>query len=191
MAQLVARMHGVHEVVSSSLATPTTIMATIKIILTTLHIIGVALGVGGATFAEIFFLKSMRDGKIDPIEGSFMKVTYRILRLGLLLLVISGFGFLVWYRLTDQIPLLYQTKVWAKLTIIIILCLAVIGWEMRKVPLWLGSAISLTSWYAALIIGAWRGLDAPYLVIMAVYLLALVIVAGMLKLIRKSLGIPL
>ena len=163
----------------------------IKIFLTIVHIIGVVLGAGGATFAEIFFLKSMRDGKIDPVEGSFMKITYRILRIGLLLLVISGFGYLLLYRFMDQPELLYRTKLWSKLTITVILLLTVIGWEMRKVPVWLGSAISLTSWYAALIIGAWRGLDASYLAIMGVYLLSLVVVAGILKMIRKSLGIAL
>lgn len=166
-------------------------MANIKIFLTIVHIIGVALGTGGATFAEIFFLKSIRDGVIDPVEGSFMKLTYRILRIGLLLLVISGFGYLLLYRFMDQPELLYRAKLWAKLTITIILSLTVIGWEMRKVPVWLGSAISLTSWYAALIIGAWRGLSAPYLVIMGGYVIALVIVTGGLKLIRKSLGISL
>lgn len=163
----------------------------IKIFLTIVHVIGVALGAGGATFAEIFFLKSMRDGKVDPIEGSFMKITYRVLRIGLLLLVVSGFGYLLLYRFMDQPELLYRTKLWSKLTITVILLLTVIAWEMCKVPVWLGSAISLTSWYAALIIGAWRGLDASYLAIMGVYLLSLVIIAGTLKLIRKSLGIAL
>lgn len=159
--------------------------------LTLLHIVGVALGVGGATFAEIFFLKSIRDGEVDPIESSFMKVTYRVLRYGTLLLVISGFGFLLWYRFTNQMSLLYEDKLWAKLTIIIILLMGAIGWETRKVPFWLGSTVSFTSWYAALVLGAWRGLDASYFTIMVGYIVAVGLVALILKVIRKKLGIQL
>lgn len=44
-------------------------------ILITTHLIGVALGVGGATFGGILYLKAMKDGKVDPMEGG-MALSY-------------------------------------------------------------------------------------------------------------------
>lgn len=155
------------------------------------HIIGTVLGVGGATFAEIFYLKSAKDGQIEAYESSTLKTIFYVLRIGLIILVLSGFGYLILARLTGNTELLYEPKLWAKLTIIIVLLFGVIAWQAKKVPIWLGSSGSLTSWYAALILGAWRGLEASYFSIMIVYLLAVLFVAAALSIIRKSLGIKL
>jgi hypothetical protein len=163
----------------------------VEIFLTISHIIGTALGVGSATLAEIFFLKSARDGVIDPQEGSTLKTIYTVLRVGMVILVLSGFGFLVLYRLTGQAELIYQPKLWAKLTIILILLLGVIGWRARKVPALLDSAVSLTSWYAALVLGIWRSAEAGYATIMLSYVAAVVLVLIILHGVRKTLGIKL
>lgn len=155
------------------------------------HIIGTVLGVGGATFAEIFYLKSAKDGVIDPQENVTLKTIFYVLRVGMVILVLSGFGFLILYRLTGQTELLYSPKLWAKLTIILILLFGVIAWQAKKVPMWLGSAVSLTSWYAALVLGVWRGVEASYFTIMVAYLFAVVFVIALLSIIRKSLGIKI
>ena len=160
---------------------------TIYIFLIITHIVGTVLGAGGATFAEIFFLKSAKDGTIDQEESAFLHITYAVLRIGMVLLVLSGFGFLLLYRFTDQAELLYNPKLWAKLTIIFALLMNVLGMQAHKMPFWLGSALSLVSWYAALTLGAWRGRDAPYLTIMAAVACAAII----LTLVRRSLGIKL
>ncbi|MBI2463278.1 MAG: hypothetical protein HYV65_03550 [Candidatus Spechtbacteria bacterium] len=156
------------------------------------HIIGVVLGVGGETFAEIFHLRAMRDGQIDAVEGDFLKTTYRILRAGLLLLVLSGFGFLLYYRLTGQSELIYQAHFLAKLTIVGILLANAVMMQARKMPLWLGSAISLTSWYGALIIGAWgSGIGTSYFTIMGMYIIAIGAVAVAMSFVREFLGVKL
>lgn len=156
-------------------------------LLTILHVVGTALGVGGATFAEIFYVKAMRDGVIDPRESEFLQITYRVLRIGMVLLVLSGFGFLLLYRITDQTELLYNPKLWAKLTIILILLFSVIAWHAKKIPFWLGSAGSLTSWYAALVLGIWRTLEASYGGIIITYFAVTVLIALHLSLLRKVL----
>ncbi len=160
------------------------------IFLTAGHIIGTALGVGGATLAEIFYLKSSRDGVVDAAEASFLKTTYRVLRVGMLLLVLSGFGYLLLARIAGTTEALYSPKLWAKLTIILILLAGVLLWQAKKVPMWLGSPVSLVSWYAALILGIWRGLAAPYLTIMVWYAAAIVVVGVILHFIRKALAPP-
>ncbi len=158
-------------------------------LLSVTHIIGAVLGVGAATFAEIFFLKSLRDGTIDPIEGSFLKVTYRVIRVGLALLIFSGFGFLLLYRLEGATGLLYNPALWAKLTIVIILVMNAVLIQARHIPIRWGSALSLSSWYAALVIGAWSGLSASYGAVLLWYGLLVVVVFATLSVIRKILKI--
>jgi len=155
------------------------------------HLIGTALGVGAATFAEIFLLKAARDGEIDPIESSFMQVTYRVVRVGLLLLVLSGFGFLVIYRFTGLEERLYSPLLWAKLSIVVVILINAILLQTRRIPLWLGSALSFASWYAAMLMIPLRKAIMPisYLEIMMWYIVSVAVVAIALSIIRKSLGI--
>lgn len=155
--------------------------------LTISHIIGTALGVGGATFAEIFYLKAIKDGVVEPTETDFLRTTYKILRLGLIILVLSGFGYLLLYRLSGQ-PWIYSPRVWAKLTATLVILFNALLIQARKMPMWLGSSLSLTSWYAALIIGSWR-FDASYAYIMLIYAIAIIIIALALTVIRKLVGI--
>ncbi|MEK7146994.1 MAG: hypothetical protein AAB772_01925 [Patescibacteria group bacterium] len=160
-----------------------------QILLTAGHIIGTVLGVGGATFAEIFYLKSSRDGVIDPTESGFLKTTYFIMRTGMIFLLISGFGYLIWYRFTGQEALMYNPRFWAKLTIILIILANAILLQAKKISLNIGSAISLTSWYGALILGSWRTLETGYLQILIFYITAVFAVYFALKIIKNKIRI--
>lgn len=161
------------------------------IALIVIHLIGTVLGVGAATFAEIFFLKSARDGNIDPTEGSFLQIIYRVMRIALFLLVLSGFGFLVLYRLTGLEDRLYSPLLWAKMSIVVIILANAILLQTRRVPMWLGSALSFSSWYAAMLLIPLRTAIMPisYLEIMMWYGVSVLAVAGILSLIRRFVGI--
>lgn len=108
-------------------------------------------------------------------------MTYQILRVGMVLLVISGFGYLLLARLTGKAPYLYEPRLWAKLTLTVVIVLNALLLQVRKIPLFLGAAISLVSWYAALILGIWRKLELSYLAIMGSYILIVFIVAAVLR----------
>ncbi len=138
-------------------------------ILVLTHIIGTALGVGAATLAEVFYLKAMRDGVVDPMESEFLRVLYTSMRIALVVLVVSGFGFFILYRVVGATELLYSPVLWAKLTIIGVLMVNAIALHAHKMPFAIGVAISITSWYAALTLGVMRGIDASYISIMLVY----------------------
>lgn len=153
------------------------------------HIIGVALGVGGATFTEIFSLKARRDGIIEPMEVDYIRTAVTVLRIGLFILILSGFGFLLLYRFENNGAGIMDPKLWAKLSIVGVLIINAFLLQLRKVPFWLGAAISLTSWYAALILGAWRTLSTPFLNIIIVYIIAIFVVALVLHIIEKILDI--
>lgn len=158
-------------------------------ILTAGHIIGTILGVGGATFAEIFYLKSSRDGVIDKTESRFLKTTYLIMRLGMIILLISGFSLLIWHRFTDQEALIYNPSFQAKMTIVLIIVINALLLQAKKISLNIGSAISLTSWYSAMILGSWHDLEADYLPILTVYIATVLMVYFVLKIIKKSIAI--
>lgn len=149
------------------------------------HIIGTVIGVGGATFAEIFIIKSLKDGVIDPVESSFLRPTYTAMRVGLFILVLSGFGLLLLNRINGFEENLYDEKFWAKMTIVLMLLFNAVLLQIRKVPLWLGSAVSITSWYSALILGAWHGLSLSFFGILIWYVVAIFIVAGILEFIKR------
>ncbi|MBI2591478.1 MAG: hypothetical protein HYW34_02280 [Candidatus Brennerbacteria bacterium] len=156
-------------------------------ILTAGHIIGTVLGVGGATFAEIFYLKSARDGIIDQTESGFLKTTYFIMRLGMIILLFSGFGYLIWYRFTGQEALMYNPRFWAKMTVVLTIVINALLLQAKKISLNAGSAVSLTSWYGAMILGSWRGLEAGYLQILIFYTASVIAVYFILKTIKNKI----
>lgn len=149
------------------------------------HIVGTVLGVGGATFAEIFYLKAIKDGEVDPTEGSFLSTTYFILRTGIVVLVLSGFGMLALKVAEGASAYLYNPVIWAKLTITILIVTNALLLQARAIPSWLGFSLSLTSWYAAMILGLWRGLDASYVSIMLSYAAWVLVIGFLLEGIRR------
>ena len=154
------------------------------------HIIGTVLGVGGATFAEVFHVRAMRDGVITADEGATLKICYTVLRIGLAMLLISGFSFLIYYRLTGQEELLYNPKLWAKMTIVFIIPINAILFQIKKIPTWLATSISLTSWYTALILGIYRDVPYSYLQIIGIYIVAVFAVAFILHRIKLHYALP-
>ena len=148
------------------------------------HIVGTVLGVGGATFAEILHTKALKDRVVTPEESSTLKVTYRVLRVGLLLTVLSGFSFLLFYRLTGQSELIFDPKLWAKLFIVIVIMINALLLQAKAVPFWLGSAVSLTSWYGALVLGAWHDYPFSFMGTLIGYLVAIIVVAYLLHVVK-------
>jgi hypothetical protein len=155
------------------------------------HLIGTALGVGGATFVEIFLTKSLRDGHVDPIESDFLKTTFLVVRVGLILALLSGFGFLLLYQLSGQTFKLYNPLLWAKLTMVIIIAVNALLLQAHKISLYWGSAFSFATWYGAAIAGIFltNGKLYPYLWVMFFYVAGVILCAIILDIIRKSLTV--
>ena len=147
------------------------------------HLVGTVLGGGGATFAEIFYLKAKRDGIFEPLEVDYLRVAYFVLRIGLFILVVSGFGFLLFLRLNEFGGPFLGARLWFKLLLVLILVFNTFLIQARKMPMWLGSSISITSWYMAMVLGLWRGLSYSFGHITVAYLLAVLLVAYILHII--------
>lgn len=156
------------------------------------HLIGSVLGVGGATFIEIFLNKALRDGEINPTEGSFLKATFTTVRVGLLISLVTGIGLILLYRFADQSFRLYDPTLWAKFTIIGVIVVNALLLQAHKIPIWLGSPLSFVSWYSVLVIGVLlRGPSVPYFEVLFYYSIALVLGGLILEGIRRGLGIKL
>ncbi len=156
-----------------------------------LHIVGTVLGVGGATFAEIFIVKAMRDGIVNPEETDYLRSIYAVLRIGFFLTIISGFSFLYVYRITGNEELLYQPKLWAKLTVIVAIAVNAMLIHIRAIPLSVGSAVALVSWYTAMFLGVWRTLPFGYFEIVLTYAVIVVAAIPILTFIRKQFGVKI
>lgn len=156
------------------------------------HLIGAVLGVGGATFIEIILGKALADGKIDQVEGGFLKVTYRVVRIGLIISLITGVLFVLYYIFNDQSFKLLNPVLWAKLSIIIILSINALLLQMHKISLFWGSSLSFFSWWSVLIISTFLGGPAPfsYITIMIGYAVVVGMGAIVLDLIRKRMETP-
>jgi hypothetical protein len=155
------------------------------------HIIGVALGAGGATTSDFLFLSILRNGRIEKSEFNLLKVASGIVISGLMLLTATGLGLII---LNGSV----SHRFFAKMTIVLIA--AVNGGLMhiklfphlqrsahKQQPFHLNGlaqklprvsvfgAVSAVSWYAALVLGAWRNLSLGYAQILAGYVAVLLL----------------
>lgn len=158
------------------------------------HMIGLAMGAGGATMSDILFLTSITDHMLDASELRLLKRASLVVIVGLLLLYATGIGFL--FVREEGVG----ERFWAKMTIVGILTLngIMMHWkvfpileEMAQLRLSLSvekfrangrlfaitGAVSSVSWYGALVLGAWRTLTLPYGAIVGIYVGMLMLTA--------------
>jgi len=164
-----------------------------KSLFTIIHLLGVAVGAGGAYMSDAMFFSSVKDEKISKTEIRFLKIGSMMVWFGLFLLVLSGLGLFF----LDVEGYLDSAKFLAKATIVLIITLNGLFFHhyhmpfisrhenehfpssdefMRKHPLLLTSgAISFVSWTSAIILGVLSGIPYPYLTIMGMYFSVLLV----------------
>ena|SRR3990172_11555827 len=150
------------------------------------HILGTVLGVGATTLTEIFSIKFKKDGELSPTEHQILQTCYSVIRWGLALLVFSGFGYLILWRLNMAGPdFFFNSRFLAKLTVVGILLFVTLLMNLKMIKMELGSAIATTAWYMAMFLGIWRSLQWSYPTFIAFYVLALIAVYFLLDYFRK------
>ncbi len=150
-------------------------------LLVIMHVVGTVLGAGAATFAHVFHERFSADGVVSDDERKTLVVTYSILRIGLSLLVISGFAFLLDFRLHERVGIFTSPSFWAKMTVVGVLLSNAILLQARLIPLAVGATVSLTSWYTALVLGVIGKTTFGYMEILLYYVTATVIVGIALR----------
>ena len=164
--------------------------------LTLFHIIGVAIGVGGATVSDVLFFRALKDKRISQDELDLLHTLGLMLWVGLGILFASGVGFvLTQFITTGTSSYLGATWFLAKMSIIAILFLNALVMHWYIFPFMQSNigkklhyatmkphlalfattgVVSITSWYSALTLGVTRGLDFSYGLIINLYLVILV-----------------
>lgn len=158
-------------------------------ILIVAHIIGTVLGVGGATMIEVVMNKSLTDGKVSDDEHVIFGSVYTFMRVGLIIALISGFGFLLLYKFEGETSKLYDPVLWVKLIALLTIALNTILLQMHKISLYWGSALSFISWWYALLLGIFLTNDISYsfFPVLTVYAFSLALGAHILHSIRNRL----
>jgi len=148
---------------------------------------GTALGVGASTFLEVFYIQFSKDGKVDIFEHEVLKKLVFILRFGLLLLVLSGFGLMVLWRLRVMGPdVFFSARYLTKMSVVLILLFTAFLMNFRLINLRIGSAISITSWYWAMILGIWRNAKISLVLLMTLYVVSIALVYLLLEFVRSK-----
>jgi len=168
-----------------------------SLFLTFFHILGVALGVGGATVSDLLFFRAVTDRRISKDEFAMLHTLGYVLQTALIILFLSGLGFVTSQLvLTGSSSYLSSAWFWAKMTIVFTLfCNAIVmhtkvfpfmtahidqelSYETVKdklVLLSMTGVVSIVSWYSAMTLGVTRGLDFSYSYIINVYVAVLLV----------------
>jgi hypothetical protein len=187
-------------------------IATLKSCLIAAHLFGLLLGVGAATLLDLFIVRFMILGKVSKEYCSVVDFSSKIVTFGLLILWVTGIGFLIHYALFDPVKLTNQ-KVWAKIAIVVVLTLNGMFIHRTVLPLMrnrigrslfdgitpsqrslllVTGSISATSWYVPLVLGAFPQLNfLPAWPILLAYMLllttAIVVTHGLARVVIPSM----
>jgi hypothetical protein len=178
------------DLLSWAILSPEAAMA-VKSGLRVLHFLGLVLGLGAATLLDLIFLRFLATRQVSPEHFQIVEFSSKVVSFGLVLLWISGLGFLLHYGAFDPAKL-GNEKVWAKMAIVGILTLngvfihrAVLPVVHRNIGrslfdglgrrqrslLLVSGVVSGTSWYVPLLLGSIPQLNfvVPAWIILATY----------------------
>lgn len=157
------------------------------------HAIGAAIGVGGATIADVFFFKFLKDFRISEFESGVMHTFSQVIWFALLVLLLTGLGIYL-----PSMDVLHATSTFLVKVIVVAVILmngAILNLyitprlvkisfherhrhesgelrHVRKLAFVLG-AISLTSWYSAFLLGTLRGISVSFYALLSLYVFVL------------------
>ena len=123
------------------------------LVLIVLHVIGTILGVGAATMIEAHINQAYRDKLVSADERAILGIDYRMVRVGLVVCVFSGFGFLLLDKFEGETETLYDPLLWAKLSVIVIIAINTLLLQAHRINIYWGSVFSFVSWWSAVLFG--------------------------------------
>lgn len=164
------------------------ILTEYKSYVTLLHLLGFALGVGGATISDVLFMRFLKDFKITAEEKSILQLMSQIVWVGLLIIVVSGIGLFLpeSERLLDSAKFLTKMVViaviilnGAVLNLLITPKLLTIAWKENGIDVkntsrmsniaFASGAISFISWYTAFFLGFAKSVPYTFIQLISIY----------------------
>lgn len=168
------------------------ILVTLKHPILIIHLLGFALGVGGATITDILFFRFLKDFKITISEDKILKIMSQAIWFGLFLAIISGIGLYLPNMealnvsskfLVKVIAVLIITMNGALLNLFISPKLVSIVFKgksssatlhrLRKIAFASGG-ISFVSWYTAFILGTFKSIPLSFGILFSIYVFLLI-----------------
>ncbi len=160
------------------------------------HLVGVALGAGGAYLSDLLFFQSIKNRHISQTELRFLSLGSRMVWVGLFILIFSGLGLF----LLDTDKYLASSKFLAKMSIVAVIFFNGLLFEfihfgnlrfhagkrlhslerfMAKSPwLMISGIVSVTSWSFALVLGSLSSVPYSYSEIMVFYGLVILVITS-------------
>lgn len=158
-----------------------------------MHLIGFALGVGGATINDILFFRFLKDYRISQKEDSTLKIMSETIWVGLGLLIISGIGLYLpnTEALNESSKFLVKAIVVGIITINGAFLNLYIAPHLRKITFkdahtkttpvthlrkiaFISGAISFVSWYTAFFLGTISSAPFSFLELFGIYILLII-----------------
>jgi len=175
------------------------LLAKYKLVILIFHLLGFALGLGGATATDMFFFKFLRDYHISKWEAKVMHHLSELIWIGLAILIVSGLALF----LPQSEELLMSSKFIAKMIVVAIILANGIFLNLYLSPklvqisfgkkhnhhpgelhqlrraAFASGAVSFTSWYTAFVLGKIASTSWSVLQILFLYVVLLLFaVAG-------------
>jgi len=167
------------------------------------HLIGVALGAGGAVMSDLMFFMAIKDRKISRTEMSFLELGSKMVWVGLSVLILSG----VTLFLEDPSRYLESSKFVTKMIIVFVIFANGLVFHWRHLPtihkylgkylhrsrsfmrnskaLVISGVVSLISWLATIILGSLRSIPYTTKEALTYYVIAIVVVSTIAVASRK------
>lgn len=171
-------------------------------IITYIHIIGVALGFGGAMVGDAMFFSSIRDKKFTTTELRFMKLGGKLIWLGIAILIASGIGLVY---ITPE--LLQSSKFLTKMVIVAVIIVNGVIFHGYHIPnihknlnkstkttpffqkkgylLTMSGGVSVVSWLSAAFLGSLSWISLSFLQLLGIYGVLLLLALGFGALLKK------
>jgi len=175
----------------------------LKTLYTIIHLFGVVIGAGSAFMSDAMYIHATRDRVINTHEFHFLKLGSRMVWIGIFIIVVSG---ILLFSLNPA-GYLASSKFLVKMAIVAVIIVngfffhfahtPVLGRtvgdmlhvseEFRKKSryIYIGGAISIVSWSAAIVLGSLRGIPYTFWQGIGIYATILVIAIFVAELSRR------
>lgn len=162
-------------------------METLFIFVAILLSMGISLGVGASTLAILNFFIAIKDGKIEESERAFMGITYKVLRVSMVIILFSA-ATLAYFGASSLGAFYFSNYVIAQFVVIGVLYMNAVLMTLRVMPSTFGPAIQASSWYTLGFLAAFYGLGITeftmttfFLGYLAIFILALILINGVMS----------
>lgn len=150
------------------------------------YTVGLCLGV--STIAMTFYFYVVSQGKTDKSQNVMMHIVYRILRIGMVLVLCSELTLVLYnYYINNTAYWTDNPELFMRITIFSIIVCNAFAMQYRKISMWLGPIFAGGSWYAYFFFSVWVETESVYFTLLMGYLTWLVIFGSLLTLLRVLL----